>query len=554
MTRVPRRVSVLPLFFGFASSLRPAALAGRIAMAFSAVAIGAASAQAAAPYVVADVSTGRVLFSEDATMPWYPASVTKLMTTYVALKKVREGKISFDTAIPISAAANSVPPSKIGAKPGLEVTLENALKMMLVKSANDMAVVIAEGVGGTVDDFAAMMNQEAARLGMRESHFVNPNGLFADGQQTSARDLAILTIALLRDFPDHADLFHIGSVKLGKRVLKNTNGLIGRYQGIEGMKTGFICPSGFNLVAVASRNGQRLVAVVMGASSGSDRTLKAAQFLDKGFSGGYGGIFGGGGGSLQSLPPSSVATPPNMREDICVHRKGAPASEEEAEPQTTVQAPGGNEDGRAAPMAMAAVSQQSGMATGPRTLGPRAALDVQTVFIGRTERSASAPQAANALFTPVLTARKAPEKGAPKTAAAYADPAAEATPDIKVKPANVKPLKAGAIAPGVKARAAPRHGAIGKAPAVAATKPTDLNDEQAEPAKALEGKTARPAGKLVSPTLRKTATAKGKPAAHAKTPAKPAPAKAKLDPKGKPVQKKVSAAAPDAGKAPASAE
>ncbi|PSC04992.1 hypothetical protein SLNSH_11135 [Alsobacter soli] len=534
MTRVVRRVS---LFFAV-SRLRARAL---VAGAAGLLMTGAA-AQAAMPYVVADLATGRVLFSEDATMPWYPASVTKLMTTYVTLKKVKEGKISFDTPIPISKNATSVPPSKVGLKPGMEITLENAMKIMLVKSANDMAVVIAEGVGGTVDNFAAMMNQEAASLGLHESHFVNPNGLFAEGQQTSARDLAILTRALLLEFPEYAGFFHIGSVKLGNRVMKNTNGLIGRYQGIEGMKTGFICPSGFNLVAVANRNGQRLIAVVLGASSGTDRTLKAAQFLDKGFNGGFGsGLFGGGGGTLQSMPASSVAAPPNMREDICVHRKGAPASEEEAEPQTQASAPPGNEEGRSAPVALAAVSQPSGMAAGPRTLGPRAPLEVVPVYVGRNERSASAPVAANASFTPVMVAKKPVEKGAPKTAAAYAEGSSEAAPGIKVKPADVKPLKAGAIAHGVKAKAGPKHGAVPRRPAVA-SKAVDLNSE-AEPAKALEGKvTAGKHGRV-----------------HVEIPVKSkakTPVKAKAEPKAKPGHKeKVAAEAPPARrKKPASTE
>jgi D-alanyl-D-alanine carboxypeptidase len=494
MTRVARCVS----------------LAGVSAAAFL---VWTAASQAASPYVVADVNTGRVLFSEDATMPWYPASVTKLMTVYVTLKKLREGRISLDTAIPISKRATSVPPSKSGARPGQEITLENAMKILLVKSANDMAVVIAEGVGGTVEDFAEMMNREAANLGMRESHFVNPNGLFAEGQQTSARDMALLARALLLEFPEYAGFFNIGAVKLGNRVLKNTNGLVGRYPGIEGMKTGFICPSGFNLVAVANRNGQRLVAVVMGAASGTDRTLKAAQFLDKGFSGSYGGMLGLGGGTLQSLPASSVSTPPNMREDICVHRKGAPASEEEAEPQTSVSLPGGNDDSRTAPLAAAAVSTPSSVSgSGPRSLGPRMAFDPVPVYFGRSEKSASAPVAANAAFTPVMIAKKPVEKaprtaakggagkpGAPKSATAYSSETGDAPASpIKTNPADVSPLKASAAASighGAKGREAVKHGAIQRRAPQTATraepKAADLNDN-AEPTKALttQGKAA----------------------------------------------------------------
>ena len=155
---------------------------------------------------------------------------------------------------------------------------------MMVKSANDIAYVIAEGVGGDVETFVGMMNAEAQRLGMRDSHFTNPNGWHDPDQQVSARDLAILAMALMREFPDYSDYWNTASVQLGKQVLNNTNGLVGRYSGIGGMKTGFVCASGFNVVATATRGGRTLIAVVLGALSGTERTVKAAQLLDDGFS------------------------------------------------------------------------------------------------------------------------------------------------------------------------------------------------------------------------------------------------------------------------------
>ena len=364
------------------------------------LAASAAPSMAAAPFVIADVATGRVLAAEDATMPWYPASVTKLMTTYVALKRLRAGAIGLETPIPVSRRAASAPPSKSGARTGQVITLDNALKVLLVKSANDLAVVVAEGVGGSVEGFAAMMNAEAARLGMRESHFINPHGLHAIGQQTSARDMAILARALLLEFPEFAGYFQIGAVQMGARVMKNTNGLVGRYPGIEGMKTGFICASGFNLVAVASRNGQRLVAVVMGASSGAERTIRAGELLDRGFSGSLGSMGWSGGTSLQALPVSTVAAAPNMREDICVRRRGAPASEEEAE-TVTISAPSGapgSDDTRYLMLSSQAISQPSTVrgGAGPRSLGPRAIFTPEIVAFGPTSGSGTAPRAANA--------------------------------------------------------------------------------------------------------------------------------------------------------------
>ena len=233
--------------------------------------------------LVIEADSGKVLQAENATMPWYPASVTKLMTAYVTLKAVKDGRITLDTLLTVSPVAASQSPSKMGFRPGTQVTVDNALKMMLVKSANDMAVVLAEGVGGSIDGFSAMMNQTAQRLGMTQTSYVNPNGLPADGQITSARDLAILARAIIRDLPEYEYFVHIPSIRYGRRVTQNFNKLIGRYPGADGFKTGFICASGYNLVASATRNGKRLIAVVLGASSGTMRAVRAAQLLDRGF-------------------------------------------------------------------------------------------------------------------------------------------------------------------------------------------------------------------------------------------------------------------------------
>lgn len=275
------------------------------------------------PTVIADAETGEVLHSEEATRPWFPASTTKLMTAYVALRAIKAGHIKFDTPIIVSPHAAKQPPSKIGFKPGQELTLESALKILMVKSANDVATIVAEGVAGSVPAFAGMMNREAARLGMRQSHFVNPHGLHSEGQVTSARDMAMLSRALLLEFPEYRDLWSIGAIQIGKRTYNNTNGLIGRYSGAMGMKTGFVCASGFNLVSAAERNGRTLIAVVFGAATGADRTLKAAQLLDQGFGVG-GGFFGRAGSarSLASLTDSIESRAPNRRHEIC--GKGRP--------------------------------------------------------------------------------------------------------------------------------------------------------------------------------------------------------------------------------------
>ena len=288
-----------------------------------ALALGAASAQAT-PYLVVDADSDQVLMENEATAPWYPASLTKLMTVYVALDAVRNGKLTLDTPLIMSARAARMPPSKMGFRPGTEVTLDNALKMLMVKSPNDVAVMVAEGVSGSVEAFADDMNAAAQRLGMHESHFVNPNGLHNPAHVSSARDMAIVARALLHEFPDHADLFSIGALQLGNQYIPNHNGLLGRYPGADGMKTGFTCPAGFNVVASANHSGRRLIVVVLGAPTARSRNQEAANLFDRGFA------MGGGGASLESLPSGS-GPPPDMRADVCLHRNAAliAAAEEE---------------------------------------------------------------------------------------------------------------------------------------------------------------------------------------------------------------------------------
>ena len=217
--------------------------------------------------LVIEADTGKVLYAQNAGYPWYPASVTKLMTAYVTLHAVKDGRITFDQPLTVSANAVAQSPVKMGFGAGTQVTVDNALKMMMVKSANDIAVVLAEGVGGSIEGFADLMNWHARRLGMAQSSFVNPNGLPADDQVSSARDLAILARALIREFPEYDYYWHLPGIRMGKMVQRNYNTLLGRYPGADGMKTGFICAAGFNLVASATRNGKRLIAVVLGAPS-----------------------------------------------------------------------------------------------------------------------------------------------------------------------------------------------------------------------------------------------------------------------------------------------
>ena len=296
---------------------------------------GAASRAYAEAALLVDAATGKVLHAENATYPWYPASVTKLMTTYTTLKAIRDGKVTLDTLITMTPEAVAERPTKMNLKVGTTVTIDNALKMMLVKSANDIAVALAQGVGGgSVEGFAEMMNENARALGMTQTHYVNPNGLPDDRQYTSARDLAILARALIRDFPQYDPYWHISSIRYGRRVYHNYNTLIDRYPGADGMKTGFICASGFNLVATASRNGKRLIAVVLGSYSSAVRAQKAAQLLENGFNSNSLAWLTPSFGTVDQLKPIDAA-PPNLREEMCGGHRRKPPSEENDEEQAS---------------------------------------------------------------------------------------------------------------------------------------------------------------------------------------------------------------------------
>ena len=364
------------------TTTEPIRMASRAAFLATFVLFGAAGATSAGtPALVIDVASGKVLVSERATDPWFPASITKLMTTYVALDLVRQGRVSMNSLLTVSADAAAEPPSKMGFKPGTQLTLDNALKIIMVKSANDVAMMIGENLGGSTEGFARLMNDASRRLGMRESRWVNANGLPDERQQTSARDMAILARALLTEFPEHDELFRIGALKLGRQVIRNHNGMLGRYPGADGMKTGFICMGGFNIVASATQNGRRLISVVMGYPSARERDLRAADLFDQGF-----GSLGWGGQRVEDLPPSGAMSPPNVRSFVCGPNKRLPQEDDET---AVVALRGGSQNAENpiaalfSPLAFATASAASVPGLGARTsLGPRVAFEPLPIFLG----------------------------------------------------------------------------------------------------------------------------------------------------------------------------
>lgn len=241
------------------------------------------AARAAGPQIVVDADTGVVIAASGADVSWHPASLTKLMTAHLALLAVEAGRLSMASPVTVSAAAAAQPPSRLGLSAGTRLTLLEAMTAMLVRSSNDMAVVVAEAVAGSEGPFVALMNREAKELGMTATRFADANGLDDGRQVTTARDMAVLSLAVLKRHPAYAGLFSVKSATVQGKAIRNTNGLLGK-DGVDGMKTGYVCASGFNIVATAKRNGRRLLAVVLGEGSSRRREAAAARLLDFGFS------------------------------------------------------------------------------------------------------------------------------------------------------------------------------------------------------------------------------------------------------------------------------
>ncbi|PZO79448.1 MAG: D-alanyl-D-alanine carboxypeptidase [Mesorhizobium amorphae] len=253
----------------------------------SAIGIGAAQAAAkpksfaAGKYaaIVVDANTGKTLFQVNADNERFPASLTKMMTLYMVFEAMEAGRITKETRVPFSAQAASRPPTKIGVRAGGSVSVEAAILSLVTKSANDAAAALGELLGGSEARFAGMMTQKARRLGMSSTVFQNASGLPNPNQHTTARDMATLGLALRAHFPQYYDYFSTRSFTLGKQRMANHNRLLGRVKGVDGIKTGYVNASGFNLVSSVVDGNRRVVAVVMGGSSGRARDDHMADLL-----------------------------------------------------------------------------------------------------------------------------------------------------------------------------------------------------------------------------------------------------------------------------------
>lgn len=267
------------------NSIRNAVIAVTVTvlMATMVLAPGRAMANPKFAAVAIDAHSGEVVFSRYADSRRYPASLSKVMTLYVLFQEMRAGRLSKDSRITMSRHAASMQPSKLGLKPGQTITVDHAIKSLVTKSANDVAAAVAEAVSGSEKAFAVRMTKTARALGMTRTTFRNASGLPNGGQVTTARDMATLGLRIQKDFPEYYGYFALTSFSYNGKTYRNHNKLVGRYKGTDGIKTGYIRASGFNLLASVKRDGKHVVAVVMGGRTGASRNAYMISTLDKVF-------------------------------------------------------------------------------------------------------------------------------------------------------------------------------------------------------------------------------------------------------------------------------
>lgn len=260
----------------------------------------------AAPYAahVMDARTGETLYSENADTRLHPASLTKMMTLYIAFEEIERGRLSLDTIVTVSKNAAAQPPSRLGLKAGQKIQLRYLIRAAAVKSANDAASAIGDHIGGNTEKFAIRMTKTAKALGMKNTTFKNANGLTMKGHLSTTRDMSILGRHLFYDFPQYYNIFSRRSTDAGMAEVNNTNRrFLDAYKGADGIKTGYTDAAGFNLTGSAERNGVRIIATVFGGKSTADRNAKMADLLDLGFR--------KAGKNVKEAPPTKVAPADN---------------------------------------------------------------------------------------------------------------------------------------------------------------------------------------------------------------------------------------------------
>ncbi|QIG51298.1 D-alanyl-D-alanine carboxypeptidase [Nordella sp. HKS 07] len=296
--------------------LRRVGLSLALLLILAAVAIEPVSAKPKFSALAVDARTGEILFSSDADGSRYPASLTKVMTLYILFQEMKAGRLTLNSRIPVSRYAAGRPPTKLGVNAGGTVSVEEAIKALVVLSANDIAVAVGERIEGSEAAFAQRMTRTAKTLGMSRTNFRNASGLPDPRQVTTARDIATLSLRVQRDFPQYFPYFRTTSFAYGKRVIRSHNRLLGRFEGTDGIKTGYIRAAGFNLTTSAKRGDKRIIGVVMGGQTGRSRDNYMIAMLNKAFPKCVGGtklataIEGTKPGPSAEIQVASIESPP----------------------------------------------------------------------------------------------------------------------------------------------------------------------------------------------------------------------------------------------------
>jgi D-alanyl-D-alanine carboxypeptidase len=359
-----------------------------IALSLSAV---AQSAHADPKYagIVVDAKSGKVLYGEDPDGLRYPASLTKMMTLYLTFEALEAGRFSLESKVPVSANAAKEPPSKLGVRAGGSITVDQAIRALVTRSANDMATALGEYVGGSEDRFAQMMTNKARALGMTRTTYRNANGLPNTAQMTTARDQARLGIALRQHFPQYYGYFSIRSFQFGKQTIGNHNRLVGTVKGVDGIKTGYTRAAGSNLATSAQLDGRSIVAVVLGgrSSAARDATMRklVAEYLPKASRGGNSNL-------IAQTAPSVPATP--------VPRSPAVAAEaSEGRQVAALDLP------NSGPLPDARYEQREARPTAPLAV-PKVAAASASAYAGESAQSRSATQALAAITPPASVPKR----------------------------------------------------------------------------------------------------------------------------------------------------
>jgi D-alanyl-D-alanine carboxypeptidase len=410
----------------------PARFRPALALALLLLAVGLAlvrPAEAASRFasLLIDVGTGEVLQQANADLPRYPASLTKMMTLYLAFQALDDGRWSLDQPLWVSARAAEQAPTKLGLRPGDTISVEDALLALITKSANDAAAVVAENLAGSESGFASRMTAKASALGMSQTVFRNASGLPDPYQITTARDMATLALALIHHYPHYYHYFSTKHFYFNGRAHANHNHLLGVYDGVDGIKTGFTRASGFNLVASAQRDGRRLIGVVLGAPSSGVRNTIMADLLDQAFGGvseiqvaGLDGSLAGGEQYAAGRLRGDIAS---AREEVAY----AAAASALVPARTTRSAT------RAEPRAVASRSATSRSATS-RNVASRSATSRNVA--SRSERRPAAQARGAAQVVPVVMKPASGKAAGVRTAATRAAPGKAVTASRAVQPAK----------------------------------------------------------------------------------------------------------------------